>query len=150
MRQKSEAELLQTSLMLANLMPIFAVKFIKYAERKLKDQFSPLQMHTLFTLSCEGQLSMSELAKQILVSKQQLTPIIDKLIDLELAIREHDLKDRRNVTIRLSEKGHAFIDDRRHDLAVMISELIQPLPDSDIDALNRSAQEITSVLNKLP
>lgn len=150
MQHKTEAELLDTALMLANLMPVFAVKFIKYAERKMKDLFSPLQMHTLFTLSCEGQLSMSELAKQIIVSKQQLTPIVDKLIDMELVIREHDQKDRRNVTIRLSEKGRAFIDDRRQDLALMISELIQPLPDDDIDALSRSAREITTVLNKLP
>lgn len=150
MSKKTTTELRETALLVADLMPIFAVKFIKNAERKMKDEFSPLQLHTLFALSCEGKLAMSELARLVIVSKQQLTPIVDKLTDLELVVREHDQADRRNVTIRLSDKGRTLLDEKRIEMSRMIGELLGSLPEEDIDVLNRSAREIANVLHKLP
>lgn len=150
MKEKSMPELRETALLLADMMPIIAVKFIKHAERMMRELFSPLQMHALFTLSCEGKLSMSDLARRIVVSKQQLTPIVDKLIAMELVIREHDQVDRRNVTIRLSEKGQEFIKDRRTEMSEIFAETLTHLSAEDVDILSRSSAEITTVLNKLP
>ncbi len=143
-------KLKETALLLAEMMPIFAVKFIKSTERKMRDILSPLQMHTLFTLSCDGKHSMSDLARLIFVSKQQLTPIIDKLIEMDLVVREHDQVDRRNVTIVLSEKGYAFIDEKREEMGQLIGDMLATLPPEDIEVLNRSALGISSVLSKLP
>lgn len=150
MNNPIKTDLTETAFMLADLMPMFAVKFIKHAERKCKNIFSPLQMHALFALSCEEKLSMSELARMIVVSKQQLTPIIDKLIEVDLVKREHDQVDRRNVTIRLSENGKAFIEEKRCEMSDMIRDLLSCLPENDLEALNRSAREISTVLHKLP
>ena len=57
-------------------------KFFRPAEQITRPYISHGQFHALSTLYREGLLPMSELAAEMKISKQQLTPLIDKLIEV--------------------------------------------------------------------
>ena len=63
------------------------------------------QVEVLKYLSCRGKCKMTEIGKDLMVSKPYLTALSDKLIEAELIVREHDKEDRRIITLSLTEKG---------------------------------------------
>lgn len=63
------------------------------------------QMVTLFALRATGTCRMSELAELTQQSAGTLTGIVDRLIEEQLAVRRHDLNDRRVVQVMLTPHG---------------------------------------------
>ena len=69
------------------------------------------QLYVLGTLGVLGDLPLGELSKQILVTKGNMTPIVDHLEKRGLVARERDLTDRRIVWVRLTPKGKELFSD---------------------------------------
>jgi DNA-binding MarR family transcriptional regulator len=134
----------------SKLLPIFQQKLIKPFEQLAKSRVSPMQFHVMFILEEKGDLSMSLLSHELLTSKQQMTPIIDKLIKYGFVEREHDKTDRRVVKITLSSSGRQFLDKQRLEIFDMLKSKIQNLESEDLSALYRAFLEIRRVINKLP
>jgi DNA-binding MarR family transcriptional regulator len=79
-----------------------------------------------------GPMSLSNLAKYVLVKPSTVTGIIDRLEQKGFVARERGTRDRRVVTIHLTEKGKEF------------AEKAPPLiPTSIIEGLNRLSPEET-------
>ena len=57
---------------------------------------------------------MTDLVKELMVTKPYITSIADKLISCNLIYREHDVSDRRVILIDLTEKGHKIV--KEYDL----------------------------------
>ncbi len=70
-------------------------------------------MHALEILHDLKKCTMTELSNQMDISKQQATPIIDKLAKMGYVIREHDDNDRRIVNIMLAPFRLNLIDNFR-------------------------------------
>jgi DNA-binding MarR family transcriptional regulator len=62
-------------------------------------------MVALFAIRATGSCRMSELAEVTQQSAGALTGIVDRLIEEQLAIRLHDLNDRRVVQVMLTPHG---------------------------------------------
>jgi DNA-binding MarR family transcriptional regulator len=134
----------------SKLLPIFQQKLIKPFEQLAKSRISPMQFYVMFILEEKGDLSMSLLSHELLTSKQQMTPIIDKLIEYGFVEREHDKTDRRVVKITLSSSGRQFLDKQRVEIFDMLKSKIQNLGSEDLSALYRAFLEIRRVIDKLP
>ena len=91
------------------LMLQFQRKLIRPSEHLHRDSLSPIQFQALGTLSQFGPQSMSELAAVLMISKQQLTPVVDKLDRMGLVIRTGDALDRRVIRLGLSPGGYDFL-----------------------------------------
>jgi len=63
------------------------------------------QIEIIKYLNYKGKSKMTDIGKELMVSKPYLTALSDKLIESELIIREHDKNDRRIITLDLTEKG---------------------------------------------
>ena len=63
------------------------------------------QMVALFAIRATGSCRMSELAEVTQQSAGALTGIVDRLIEEQLAIRLHDLNDRRVVQVMITSHG---------------------------------------------
>jgi MarR family transcriptional regulator, organic hydroperoxide resistance regulator len=135
---------------LSKLLPVLQQKLIKPFEQFAKSKISPMQFHVMFTLEEKGDLSMSQLSHELLTSKQQMTPIIDKLIDCGFVEREHDKLDRRVVKINLSSSGGQFLEKQRLEIFEMLKKKIQNLGNSNLNALHKAFLEIRRVIDKLP
>jgi DNA-binding MarR family transcriptional regulator len=60
-------------------------------------------------LSKSGALPISAVAKELFISRPQMTHLIDKLIILGMVQRQPDQDDRRVINIALTSKGRAAI-----------------------------------------
>ncbi len=69
---------------------------------------TPAQFSILFYLMKNNNSSVSEAADYLQISKPNMTPLLDSLIDLGYVERTRDTKDRRVVRLSLTEAGLEF------------------------------------------
>ena len=85
------------------------------------------QLYVLSTLMVLGDLTLGELGKQILVSKGNVTPIVDNLEKNGYVIHDRNPKDRRSIWVRLTNKGddliREIITDHEGELVTMLDRL---------------------------
>ena len=66
----------------------------------------PSHMKVIFYLANKKTMSVSNVAKCLDISKPNMTPIIDKLIDQGFVNRYNDPKDIRKFNLELTEKAY--------------------------------------------
>lgn len=93
--------------------------------------------------------SISEIAKNLNISKPNMTPIIDKLIDEDLVTRYPDPNDRRILRVDLTAKATDFFNDVRNCAKEIILDKISSLPDDDLDRLENSLIDLIDISQKL-
>ncbi|MDD4334912.1 MAG: MarR family transcriptional regulator [Desulfotomaculaceae bacterium] len=115
-------------------------------EQKTRSQLSPLQYFAVSILYRKGSLSMSELAQDLQISKQQLTPLVYKLINQGLLAKKEDKNDRRIVRIEVTEQGRnmfkGIFAEIKHDLF----EKLRILPDEELDELGQMLKRLQEIL----
>lgn len=93
--------------------------------------------------------SISEIAKNLNISKSNMTPIIDKLIDENLVNRYTDPNDRRVLRVDLTPKATDFFNDLRNCAKNIIFEKISKLDEDDLSKLETSLIDLISISKKL-
>ena len=63
------------------------------------------QLSTLLVLRDRGEMSLKEIADAMAVSAPSASAMVDRLVDVGVAKREHSTVDRREVCISLSAEG---------------------------------------------
>lgn len=75
-----------------------------------KEKLSTMQFSTMSILKRYGLLTMGELAEKMNMPKQQMTQIVNKLVEIGFAVRHSDEHDRRIIRISTTQEGDAFIE----------------------------------------
>jgi DNA-binding MarR family transcriptional regulator len=132
------------------LMMQFQRKLIRPSENITRDALSPGQFQALGMLASEGEQSMTELALALMVSKQQLTPIVDKLEKRGLVNRSSDPTDRRIIRLSLSHQGMRFLEKMKNEFVEMVDAKLVHLEEADRANLMAALRQVDSVLAKLP
>ena len=92
---------------------------------------------------------MSELAHEMMISKQQLTPLVCKLLEQGLLVRKADENDRRIVRLEISDRGRKtiarLINEGRQDLIKRLSVL----PAGEMDELERMLIRVLEILKNV-
>lgn len=109
----------------------------------------PSQVKVLFHLSHTGSSSLSNLAHSIGVSKPNMTPIIDKLIQDGFINRYEDSSDRRKLRVELTEKANELLSSQNQKFKDLISEKLSILSEEDLISLEDSLEKITNIIIKL-
>jgi len=107
------------------------------------------QVAVLFILNKVGKSPMSELGKCLLVSKPNITFLVDHLVEDGLVKRVPDESDRRVIYIHLTEKGKQFVQRKKEQALAMITDKLSTLGDLDLDDLSKSLDKVIAVLTKL-
>ena len=102
----------------------------------------------LFYLVHNGPISISKMAKDLYVSKPNMTPVIDKLVEDGLVTRDYDPTDRRVILIRATPKALGVLKGGKEYIKEVIREKISPLSDEDISNLSSSLDTLLAVINK--
>ena len=63
------------------------------------------QLYVLTTLGLQGDMLLGQLGQELLVTKGNITPIVNHLERDGFVLRDQDKKDRRKVWVRLTSKG---------------------------------------------
>lgn len=124
-------------------------KFFRPAELITRTRLSHAQFHAVSILRRKGSLSMSELAHEMQISKQQLTPLVYKLIDNGLLVRKTDENDRRIVRIEVSESGKSMYEELHAEIKTAIVEKLKTLPGTELDELEQMLKRIHEILKNV-
>lgn len=96
-----------------------------------------------------GTSSISEVAKKLAISKPNMTPIIDKLINEGMVNRYNDENDRRILRIELTDKAYGFIKEQEEIMKINLAKRISSLTDEDLKSLGEHVVGITKIISKL-
>lgn len=130
--------------------PLFYRK-IKTSIKHSKSKYSKTEGYyqILGILVTSGSLPTSEIGKMLYISKPNMTPLIDKLVDDNMVKRVRSDKDRRIVYIEITEEGESFLWDARKVVEENIRENLLNLNDNDLKILNESLENIKRLVMKI-
>lgn len=109
----------------------------------------PSHIKVIIYLARKGTSSISETAKNLTISKPNMTPIIDKLITEGLINRYNDPNDRRILRIELTDKGYEFIKKQEEIIKNNLAKKISSLNSEDLEALSDHVLGITNIILKI-
>jgi DNA-binding MarR family transcriptional regulator len=137
------------------LLPLLQDKLFKPALQnasnlKKQSDLTHLQFHILEELfPIEDGISMTRLAKNINISKQQLTPLVNKLEEKEYLIKRQDVSDRRYVKLMLTEKGKNLVKTRWEDIHSLLINRINQLGEDERIDLDYAIHKLLRILQKM-
>lgn len=120
--------------------------FFRPLEHKTRSRLSHGQYHAVSLLYRSGSRSMSELANEMQISKQQLTPLVNKLIDQGLLVKKEDENDRRVVRIDVTEQGKGIVKELFEEVRLDILEKLRKLSGEELAELDYMLKRIIEIL----
>lgn len=144
-----DQELSETARGLSSLMTVIDRRLIRPHEQKTRRIVSPLVIHVLTMLAEKKSATMTELAREIQISKPQLTPIIDKLCESDEVRREHDERDRRIINIRITPAGMSKLQELQETLFDSIKSKLVGLDKNEILSLQHALNDLFRIVNKM-
>lgn len=144
MSERSQKKLLAENL--SSLIPAFHQKFVQ----QMNFPVPPNHFHTLIRLHHDGALTLTELSARLQISKQQMSPIIEKLLLSGYIVRHQNPADRRSTKISITPKGYALLEEHHEDLKKIFIEKVNHLSASQVNALNKQFTAFMELFSKLP
>ncbi|KJD47165.1 MarR family winged helix-turn-helix transcriptional regulator [Paenibacillus terrae] len=131
------------------LFPMVKKKFFTYGPLDFPLHLSPNNFQALLLLREVRLSTVSDLSKQLNVSRPNMTPLLDKLVELGLADRQSCDSDRRVVNVAITEEGDAFCEQVFHAFSNKIQERLVLLPEEDLLHLGETLNELKRILLKI-
>lgn len=97
-----------------------------------------------------GTMTMTDLARITRMPKQQMTKLVNRLVEQELVKRIYDPADRRIIKIQLTEKATDYIDGFLKNEAGCFRPLLDMLSEEDAAKFKQALVLLHGVLNKIP
>ena len=103
---------------------------------------SMTQLTCLNILNKQDRLTMSELADDLNMSNQQLTKVVDALVDFDMAKRSVEPSNRRKIYAEITEKGKETLSSLRQEVDRKLTHILRKTPDDELDKLYESIAHI--------
>lgn len=141
----------QTVESLFMIIPLLKRKLLKTESQPLsgKSDLNASHLQILFMLDDVGAQSISETVANLGIIKNNITPLIEKLVTKGYVERLHNPADRRFININLTEAGKVYIEHIKGLFASNVKEKMAALSDEDLDCLLSSIQNIKGILTKI-
>lgn len=110
---------------------------------------SRYHFEVLKTLDVFREMSISELGEMLVISKSQMTRLINELSGTGKIVRTPDPNDRRKTMVSLTDKGQDCISRVMDRFYQTTREKLQPLSNQDLDDLLISLDKISQLLHKI-
>lgn len=124
-------------------------KLVNFQSMSKTCEIPQSHMRIMFILKKFKEKTMTDMAKAMNISKPNLTPIIDRLIQDGYVERKEGQKDRRKLMISLTDKGWAFLGAMEDKVKEQTRHKLEGLSDEEVQVLNESSKKIIEILKKL-
>ena len=131
------------------VMPDWHSKLVKPFRDTLDNEMSLETYYCLETLRACGTATMSELAHQMKVPKQQMTKLVDRLSQSRFVERVQGKDDRRVTWIRLTPQAVSYLDEYYLKNTAFIQMLEEKLTQDELERLNDAVEALEEILPKL-
>jgi len=146
MKKKQADEVSENALF---LFPLLKRLFNRESSDPALESLRNQTYHILRILESKGSLPVSAIGKQLFIAKQNMTKLIDRLMNDGLVDRKNDAADRRIINIIITEKGREFLKEKKQGLKRIVGENISKLSDEDIESLDSFLRVIRTIVLKL-
>lgn len=123
-------------------------KFLKMDTCEHQDNFTRLHFAVMGSLS-QGDMTMSALAKALMMPKPQLTHLVDSLVRLNLIERRINDADRRVINLSLTDKGQGILNEMRQKMQKNIKQLLVSLKPEEVKRMSSALDNLQEIISKL-
>lgn len=109
----------------------------------------PSHAKVIFYLADSNSSPISQIADKLNISKSNMTPIIDNLINYGLVDRYPDPNDRRILRVELTSKAYDLLDAFRISICNAFVDKISSLSDDEVITLDKCISDLIAILKKL-
>lgn len=109
----------------------------------------PSNIKVIFHLVKRGPCPVSKIANELMISKSNMTPIIDNLISEGFVNRFDNPHDRRIIMVEATEKAFDLLRNREQKMKELLAEKISILEEEDLQVLQTMLPELTKVIFKI-
>ena len=134
---------------LLSLNPLFRKLIDRPMELEFSDDLTVTQFHTMVELSFTDAMNMTQLAAQLYISKQQLTKIIDGLVEKGFVRRFGDENNRRVVLVEATEKGRKLMLDTQTQFVDSFAPAFDRLSDVQKRKVAQAVEDIRQTLSNV-
>jgi len=130
----------------------FMSSFIAIHQKFFRNAVMPIPLNQfllLQVLSNDGPTTIRNLCKNLLLSKQQMSPLVEKLLRMKLIIREPLHNDRRFMIVSLTPLGQSTVDAFNEQLRQRVENGLRTLPDEDISYMSQSAVIFADCIDRM-
>lgn len=106
-------------------------------------------VQVLSMLSEQEALSVSEISKRLDIAKPNITPLVDRLMQMGLVDRKRDTTDRRVVNVIILPKGIEKLDAIRRTIAENVQQQAEQISAADFRELAEALGSITRILSQM-
>ncbi len=131
------------------LFPIVKKKFFTFGTLDIPLHLSPNNFQVLMLLREVRLSTVSDLSKQLNVSRPNMTPLLDKLVEHGLADRQSCDSDRRVVNVAITQEGDAFCEQVFNTFSGKIQERLVLLSEEDLLHLSETLNELKQIFLKI-
>ncbi|GHU70816.1 MarR family transcriptional regulator [Clostridia bacterium] len=104
-------------------------------------------VQVLSMLSETGSMSVSEISRRLGIAKPNITPLVDRLIEVGLVDRQRDTVDRRVVNVVIMPEGEEKLKAIHNTIVEQVHEWSENVSEQDFQDLSDALTTITRVLN---
>ena len=104
------------------------------------------QLVVLRTIANVGPVTPSAVAREVSLSQATVTGIIDRLSGRQLVVRERSDRDRRLVTVRVTDAGQALVDQAPSPLQDRFVEHLAALPMPQQEQIRSALEQIVAMM----
>ena len=104
-------------------------------------------VQVLAMLDHRGSLSISEISNSFGIAKPNITPLVDRLIEEGLVMRERNNADRRVVNVVICEEGRKRLAKIYRELCDNLFDWTRTLGEKDLHDFNEALETIVRLLS---
>lgn len=136
---------------LLSLMPVWNYQIAKPFKQLLDEGISLEMYYCIKTLEwAGGEATMSEIAGWTKMPKQQMTKMVNRLVEQNFVTRSDDPADRRIVKIQLTDKATNFIDYFMEHDASCFRPFLDQMGQKDLDEFGNALDKLIQVFLRMP
>ena len=136
--------------MLFQAWPLMRRKLLPSSAQQAEFGMPLSHVQVLVMLDHRGSLSITEISNSFGIAKPNITPLVDRLIEEGLVMRERNSADRRVVNVVICEKGRERLADIYRDLCDNLFDWTRTLSQEYMTAFNEALETIVRLLRKQP
>ena len=97
----------------------------------------------------QNNTTMSELANTLMMTKPQLTHLVDSLVSQGIVERRPDEKDRRVINLALTEKGRALLKEMKLKVKENTKKRLASLTTGELSQMSTALETLRNIVIKL-
>jgi DNA-binding MarR family transcriptional regulator len=131
-----------------HVMPVFHRKLLRMDLDGVTGNLTRLHLAIMGVLSETG-MTMSELAMMSMMTKPQMTRLVDQLVNLGIVERRPDAKDRRVINLALTDKGRVLLEDMKIKVTENIRNRLVSLTTEELTHMSAALDTLRRIGGKL-